>query len=104
MATFDQLGQIAADHFFQRRVQYAVSVAAIAVYNEDSATTGHVARKAFASQVIGGNLNINQVAFLVLTNSTIAAEATMTGTPGANIPDSDIQFAVNSLWSAFAGA
>jgi hypothetical protein len=48
MATFHQIGQIAADGFFQRRVGYA--------------------------------------------------------TPAANVPDGDIQFAVNSIWNLLAGA
>jgi len=41
----------------------------------------------------------------VLTNSTIAAESDVTKpTAGAyGIPDSDIQFAVNSLFNALAG-
>ena len=103
MATFDQIRQIATDPFFQGRVGYATMVAAINVFSEDPATSNHAQRLAFAENVIKGTgYNIGAVTLAVLSNSTIATEATMTPTPGANVPDSDIQFAVNSLWNAFS--
>jgi hypothetical protein len=107
MATFAQLGLIANETEFQQRVEYAMSVAAANVYSENTSTTGHATRAAFANKVLAGNYNIKSACFGVLSNPTIAAEATIpaSGPPAGNsIPDADIQFAVNSLWNAFAGA
>ncbi len=103
-ATYAQLGIIANDGIFQQRINFAMMTAAIAVYNESTGTTGHAARLAFAKTVIGGSYNITAAALAILTNATIESEATMTPTPGANIPDTDIQFSANSVWNALAGA
>jgi hypothetical protein len=101
MASFSDLGTIAAAPAFIARVQYAMMVAAVQVYAEDPSTPGHPARVSFARAVISG-LNSSAPA-AVLTNPSIAAEANLQTVPGYAIPDSDIQFAVNSLWNALAG-
>lgn len=103
MATFSDLGTIASNANFQARVQYAMTVAAVNVYAEDPATAGHPARKDLAIRTFNGAYSVQTVAMMVLTNSTIAAEANINTTPGFAIPDSDIQFAVNSLWNDIAG-
>lgn len=109
MASFSQLGQIVYGSSaplsteFQQRVNYAMSVAAVAVYSESTGTTGHAIRAAFATRVLNGNFNLVAACFAVLTNPTIAAEA-VPGQSGNNIPDADIQFAINSIWNALAGA
>jgi hypothetical protein len=104
MADYDDLITIAGNGGFQNRVKYALIQAAVSVYNEQSSTTGHTARVAYASNVIAGNYNLAPTSLAVLTNSTLAAEATLTSAPDFNIPDTDLQFAVNSLWNAFANA
>jgi hypothetical protein len=110
MATFAQLGQLVTQNptEFQSRVNYAMCVAAINVYAEGTGVTGHAARAAFSTRVLTGNFNLIGACFAVLTNPTISAEATLPaqGQPpnGNGIPDSDIQFAVNSIWNALAGA
>lgn len=107
MATFAQLGLIVQEPEFQQRVRYAMSVAATNVYAEGSGVTGHAARAAFAVRVLSGNFDIQSACYGVLTNSTIATEATIpaSGPPAGNsIPDADIQFAVNSIWNVLAGA
>lgn len=105
MASYDDLITIAGNTRFQDRIKYALTQAAISVYNEASSTTGHVARVGYATGVIGGSYNLAAASLAVLTNSTIAAEATLsTGPPGFSIPDGDIQFAVNSVWDALSNA
>ena len=104
MASYDDLIAISGNSGFQNRVRYALTSAAVSVYNELSSTTGHTARVAYASGVINGSYNLAPVSLAILTNSSIAAEATLSSAPDFNIPDSDIQFAVNSLWNCFAGA
>jgi hypothetical protein len=66
-------------------------------------SVNHVSRAAFAHNVAIGNYVIQPACLTVLGNPTIAGEAT-NGTAGNTIPDSDIQFAVNSLWNLLAGA
>jgi polyferredoxin len=102
-ASFLQLAQIANSQTFQQRVSYAMSVGAATVYNEASTVTSHNARAAYASKVANGNYNLQAAAAAVLSNATIAAEAVNDGSQGNAIPDSDIQFAVNSLWNLLTG-
>lgn len=104
MASFDALATIAINQGFQNRVQYAMSVAAIAVYNEGTGVTGHAARAAYAVKVLSANFNLQAATWGVLTNATIAAEANPATTPDFAIADTDIQFQVNSMWNALAGA
>lgn len=103
-ATFSDLGTISKDSNFLSRVGYAMAVAAVNVYAESTGTAGHAARVAFATKVLNGQFNLTSASIGVLTNSTIAAGANVATTPGFAILDSDIQFAVNSLWTALAGA
>jgi len=104
MADYDDLIKIAGNSGFQDRIKYALTSAAISVYNELSSTTGHSARVGYATAIIAGNYNLAPAALAVLTNPSIAAEATLSSAPDFAIPDSDIQFAVNSLWNALANA
>lgn len=103
MATFAALGSISTADEFRKRVAYALGVSAAAVYAESTGITGHVARAAYAVKVANGTYDLGAAAIMVLGNSTIAAEATV-GVAGNTIPDSDIQFSVNSLWNVLAGA
>jgi hypothetical protein len=64
---------------------------------------GHTKRATYATQVVNGNYNLAQAALAVLGNAAIAVEATA-GVNGNTIPDTDIQFSVNSLWNVLAGA
>ena len=104
MADYDDLITIAGNNGFQNRIKYALTSAAVSVYNELSSTTGHSARVSYAVSIINGNYNLAPASLAVLTNPTIAAEATLSSAPDFGIPDSDIQFAVNSLWNALANA
>lgn len=102
-ATYNQLMVIANDSNFKNRVNYAMINAAVAVVAEANNTANHQKRCDFARSIIGGSANVFQYCIGVLNNSTIAAEANSATTPDFAIPDSDIQFAVNSLFNAYAG-
>jgi len=104
MATFDGLAAIATDKGFLLRVEYACYVAAQNIYSEVPTTQGHAARVVLAKQVFTGSFPLSSFAWSVLTNATISAEANPATTPDFAIPDGDIQFAVNSVWNAIAGA
>lgn len=104
MASFSDIATIAYDDAtFRRRVSYALTVAAISAYNESTGTTGHVARATFATKVLASQFDLHGVVLGVLTNTTIAAEAN-SATVGNSVPDADIQFAINSIFNALAGA
>lgn len=104
MATFSDIATIAYDDAtFRRRVSYALTVAAISAYNEAGTTPGHTLRAAFATKVLASQFDLHGAVLGVLTNSTIAAEAN-SATVGNGVPDSDIQFAINSIFNALAGA
>lgn len=65
----------------------------------------HTLRAGFASRLLSNpNFNILPYCYAVLVNPTIEAEANINTVPDYNIPDADIQFAVNSMWNLFAGA
>lgn len=85
-------------------ISASVTGAGVAIGDSIAFVSGHVARAAFAHNVTTGNFDLIGAAFAVLGNSTIAAEAVLTTTPDFAIPDTDIQFAVNSLWNLLAGA
>lgn len=102
-ATFNQLMTIANDANFKNRVNYAMINAAIAVVAESNATANHGKRCDYAKLILDGSANIFQMAIGVLNNATIAAEANSATTPDFAIPDSDIQFAVNSNFNAYSG-
>jgi len=103
-ASYRDLITIAGSNDFQNRIKYALATSAVQVYNEASSSTGHAARVAYAESVIQGTYNLAPVALAVLTNSTIASEANPNNSATYGIPDSDIQFAINSLWDALANA
>jgi hypothetical protein len=68
--------------------------------------TGHAQRVGFSTHVLNGSVSIHEVTIAVMTNSTIAGEADITknlAVPSYAIPDSDIQFTINSLYSILAG-
>lgn len=102
-AVFHDFTTISADAGFQGRCRYALITAAVNVMAELPATTQHRLRVNYAIQVLQGSINILEVALAVLTNASIIAEANVATTPDFAIPDSDIQFQVNSLFNALAG-
>lgn len=97
MTSFADINTQAQDSVFRGQCLYALQVAAVNVMAESGATPGHAQRVAYATIVLNGAINSYQVALAVLTNPTIANEV------AAGIPDSDIQYAINSLFSALAG-
>lgn len=103
-ANLQDCNTIANDAAFRGRCREAVTIAAANVMAESNTTTSHAQRILFAASILQGGGSDYQNALTVLSNSTIAAEATTASLPGCTaIPDSDIQFAVNSLFNAMAG-
>ncbi|SRR6266498_2657034 len=88
---------------FSNRVKFFLEKAAIAVMNEASSTAGHADRVALAKLVLLGRNSNYESAVAVLSNSTLFAEGTTDPATGNGISDSDLEFAINSMFSAFAG-
>lgn len=103
MASLTDLGYIAQDAHFQQRVNLAAVNAALAVMAEANTVTAHALRVTFATKILSGSANVLLLAYGILENSTISAEAVITTAPDFAIPDSDIQFAMTTIFNAFAG-
>lgn len=101
--SYQEVFEVAQQPGIQARVKALMQKAAIDVMAELASTAGHTQRVTFAGLILGGQASIVQYSIGVLTNSTIMAEANTNGSSGNGIPDNDLEFAVNSVYSAFAG-
>jgi hypothetical protein len=69
-----------------------------------SAPAGHGTRSNYATKVLSNQgFDLQTIAMAVLVNPTITGEAVVGTLPDFGIPDSDIEFAVASIWNAIAG-
>lgn len=104
-ATDSQAMQIAQQACFQGRVNVALMKSAVAVMTEANTVTGHALRVTYAKTVLAGVAAMLPVALAVMVNATIQAEANIVlPTDGAyGVPDSDIEFQTNSIFSALSG-
>lgn len=85
-ATFSDTG-------FQERCVMSINNQAVAIYFESSATPGHAARAAYATKILSGQINVQQlVAALAAQHLTIAST------------DTQIDTTVDTLFNSFAGA
>lgn len=102
-APFRDINTISKDAGFQGRCAYALTVEAVAAVAELNTVANHNARAGFALKVLAGSVNILQVALVILTNTTIAANAVAATTPDFAILDGDIQFAAHTFFNDLAG-
>lgn len=85
---------LGADPTFRSRCQSAALQSAANVMSEDTTTTGHDQRAAFANKVLLNPALMSQgMAFGVAAAPAINEDST----------DSDIQFTTNALWNAWSG-
>lgn len=101
--TAEQAAQVSQQTGFQNRTKFFMQKAAIAVMNEASSVAGHSFRVAYAARVLDGSASRGEYAIAVLSNSTLQAAGTTDPLTGNGITDSDLEFTVNSTFSAFAG-
>jgi hypothetical protein len=98
MSYIDQWNR-SQDSGFQVQVRIAMVTAALAVMAEDPATASHAARVTLAEKILSDPMGMtSRIALAAVTNGAIAAQAAAQ-TPS---PDSDIQFTVNSIFTAEA--
>lgn len=89
---------------FQSRVDYFLKKAAIAVMAEDVGTANHAERIVFARTALDGRVRIYDFALGVTTNPTLATTIGTSdeSTANAAIPDNDLEFIVNSIFTAYS--
>lgn len=87
---------LANEQGFQDRVKWFLSKASIAVMAELLNTAGHTERVVYAGEVLDGTASVTEASIAVSTNSTVDAA-------GLAVTDNDLEFTVNSMFSALAG-
>jgi hypothetical protein len=103
MAAVDFIATARNDEF-SARVLFLTVETAQEIAAEDPTTADHDKRMNYAALVIRGDDNPKMTAtHVIASNPTI--QATITSAPelyGSNVPDSDISFALSSIWTARA--
>jgi hypothetical protein len=101
MAAIDLIATARNEEFSGRVLMLCFKVAQM-VASEDPATANHAERINYAEMVMRGEERQQLVATHVISsNATIAAAIEADPTKyGANVPDSDIEFALSSIWTA----
>lgn len=105
----EDLIRTARDDLYAGRVAMIQLKVAQQVASEDPATPNHIERINYAYVVIRGGENPKMVATHVNTNPAIAAQIESDPAKlGSNVPDSDIEFTMATIWDsrslAFAAA
>jgi hypothetical protein len=91
----------ASDPEFYMRVAFIALRVAQYVASEDPGTANHESRVAYSCRVIQGADNAILLAQHVASSNSTISGALETGGPDA-VPDSDIEFALASIWDARA--
>lgn len=101
MSALDLIATASNDEFAGRVMMIMFKVAQ-AVATEDPATADHAERMSYAEMVIRGDEKPKLVsAHVISSNPTISgAIESHPGAYGSNVPDSDIEFALSSIWTA----
>ena len=86
------------DTLFQNKIKFYCIKAAIAVMAEDASVVAHMQRVDFAHRILQNGPNLDQYALGILTNTTIKGHI-----DAGTSYDADLEFAVNSLFNAYAG-
>ena len=87
------------DTGFKEKVHYYMVKAAVAVMAEEATTDHHVKRVDLANIILRGSYSVESYALGVMTNTTVKAHI-----DAGTSYDSDLEFVVNSLFNAYAGA
>jgi len=98
MELSQKVSEYANGSAFRIRVKFFLLKASISVMAEDVGTPSHTERLAFASKLISGEANPEQYAIAVSTNATISGYINSDTDP----IDSDLEFTVNSMFTAFS--
>ena len=105
MAAIDLIATARNDEFAGRVMMLSYKVAQM-VASEDPGAVDHAVRVEYAGRVIRGADNPKNIAAHVISsNPTISATiAANPGNYGSDVSDSDIEFALSSIWTARANS
>ena len=101
MSALDQIAA-ASDEAFSGRVMMIMFKVAQNVASEDPGTVNHAERIDYAGFVIMGHEKPQLVAAHVISSNPVIS-GTIDSAPellGSNVPDSDIEFALATIWDA----
>lgn len=102
-ANSNEYALIAGSQTFQNRVRIFMHKAAHAVYSEGGAVPNHALRVALADKILLGEQSVKLWAYSVMTNSTVQTSGDLDA-PLLGVSDTDMEFVVNSIYDAYAGA
>ncbi|SIO49920.1 hypothetical protein SAMN05443247_06581 [Bradyrhizobium erythrophlei] len=93
---------VASDATFSGRVMMIMFKVAQQVSSEDPATVNHTERINYAGLVIRGEEKPQVASAHVISSNPTISQAIESDPPalGSNVPDSDIEFALDSIWTA----
>ena len=86
------------DQDFQDKIRFFMVKAAISVMAEINTTDFHTERAAYAIKILSGTASVDAYALGVSANDTVKAKI-----DAETDYDSDLEFVVNSLFTAYAG-
>jgi len=95
--TISQAMSIAQNNTFRDRIQFLMIKAAVANLNGETPSSATVL---LGQRILKGQENVSLWAIAAITNATIMAGAHQDD--GSTIIDSDLEFVINSLWTAFS--
>lgn len=97
MATQTDLANISRDGAFLARVEFLMVKAAIAKLNQETVTAEDTL---LSQRILKSQERVQSWALATVTNPSISMGAH--ALDGSTIVDNDLEFTVNSLWTAFA--
>lgn len=103
MANSQEAMEVAARSDYQSRVRFYGQKAAHAVMSEAGTVANHAERVLWADSMLNGEENIYAMSVSTVTNSTIQAAADASAAL-QGVSDADLEFTVNSMVDAWAGA
>lgn len=95
--TISQAMNIAQNSVFRDRIQYLMIKAAVANLNGETPSSATIL---LGQRILKGQENVSLWAIAAITNATIMAGAHQDD--GSTIVDGDLEFTINSLWTAFS--
>lgn len=93
---------VARNSGFQDRIRYLLALASTAILAEVNTTANHAARVIYAKAVLTGTADFLAASVVIMTNTTIAAEAVLSS-DDFGIPDTDLTYQIGQAFNELAG-
>lgn len=104
MSDFLKAARIAENQSWVKRIGLIALNAAIDILAEDPTTPDHAARAALASLVVRSDQTVlSAIPRITMTNEVVRAAAVAgPDLTGEAVPDGDLEYTVNTIWTATA--